>query len=98
MDILVANARRARAHARLEETTDALWDEMMRVNLNGAFYAFRAAIGGMSERGWGRPHRDQLGLGQNRRSEPQRLPRGETWASGPGSLGGARSGGGRASP
>ena len=26
----------------------------MRVNLNGAFYAFRAAIGGMSERGWGR--------------------------------------------
>ena len=53
VDILVANAG-ALAHARLEETTDALWDEMMRVNLNGAFYAFRAAIGGMSERGWGR--------------------------------------------
>ena len=53
VDILVANAG-ALFHARLEETTDAIWDEMMRVNLNGAFYAFRAAIGGMSERGWGR--------------------------------------------
>lgn len=53
VDVLVANAG-ALLHARLEETTDALWDEMLRVNLNGAFYAFRAAIGGMSERGWGR--------------------------------------------
>ena len=53
VDVLVANAG-ALAHARLEETTDALWDEMMRVNLNGAFYAFRAAVGGMAERGWGR--------------------------------------------
>lgn len=53
VDVLVANAG-ALLHARLEETTDDLWDEMMRVNLNGAFYAFRAAIGGMSERGWGR--------------------------------------------
>jgi len=53
VDILVANAG-ALAHARLEETTDAHWDEMMRVNLNGAFYAFRAAVSGMSERGWGR--------------------------------------------
>ena len=53
VDILVANAG-ALLHARLEETTDDLWDEMLRVNLNGAFYAFRAAVGGMSERGWGR--------------------------------------------
>ena len=53
VDILVANAG-ALIHAPLAETTDALWDEMMRVNLNGAFYAFRAAISGMSERGWGR--------------------------------------------
>ena len=53
VDVLVANAG-ALIHAPLAETTDALWDEMMRVNLNGAFYAFRAAIGGMSERGWGR--------------------------------------------
>ena len=53
VDVLVANAG-ALLHARLEETTDALWDEMMRVNLNGAFYAFRAAVGEMSERGWGR--------------------------------------------
>lgn len=53
VDVLVANAG-ALLHARLEETTDALWDEMLRVNLNGAFYAFRAAVGGMSERGWGR--------------------------------------------
>ncbi len=53
VDVLVANAG-ALLHARLEETTDDLWDEMLRVNLNGSFYAFRAAIGGMSERGWGR--------------------------------------------
>ena len=53
VDVMVANAG-ALAHARLEETTDAIWDEMMRVNLNGAFYAFRAAISGMTERGWGR--------------------------------------------
>ena len=53
VDVLVANAG-ALVHATLQETTDALWDEMMRVNLNGAFYAFRAAISGMTERGWGR--------------------------------------------
>lgn len=53
VDILVANAG-ALAHAPLGETTNDIWDEMMRVNLNGAFYAFRAAIGGMSGRGWGR--------------------------------------------
>ena len=53
VDVLVANAG-ALLHARLEETTDALWDEMLRVNLNGAFYAFRAAVGGMTGRGWGR--------------------------------------------
>ncbi len=53
VDVLVANAG-ALVHAPLGETTDALWDEMMRVNLNGAFYTFRAAIGGMTERGWGR--------------------------------------------
>ena len=53
VDVLVANAG-ALLHARLEETTDALWDEMLRVNLNGAFYAFRAAVGEMTERGWGR--------------------------------------------
>ncbi len=53
VDVLVANAG-ALSHASLHETTNALWDEMIRVNLNGAFYAFRAAIGGMSERGWGR--------------------------------------------
>lgn len=53
VDILVANAG-ALIHAPLGETTNDIWDEMMRVNLNGAFYAFRAAISGMSERGWGR--------------------------------------------
>ncbi len=53
VDILVANAG-ALIHAPLGETTDALWDEVMRVNLNGVFYAFRAAIGGMTESGWGR--------------------------------------------
>lgn len=53
VDVLVANAG-ALLHAPLGETTNDLWDEMMRVNLNGAFYAFRAAVGGMTERGWGR--------------------------------------------
>ena len=53
VDILVANAG-ALIHAPLGETTNAVWDEVMRVNLNGVFYAFRAAIGGMSGRGWGR--------------------------------------------
>lgn len=53
VDVLVANAG-ALIHAPLGETTDAIWDEMMRVNLNGAFYAFRAAVGGMTQRGWGR--------------------------------------------
>ena len=53
VDVLVANAG-SLIHAPLEETTDALWDEVLRVNLNGVFYAFRAAISGMTERGWGR--------------------------------------------
>ncbi len=53
VDILVANAG-VLLHAPLHETTNALWDEAMRVNLDGVFYAFRASIGGMSDRGWGR--------------------------------------------
>ncbi len=53
VDVLVANAG-SLIHAPLGETTDALWDEMMRVNLNGVFYSFRAAISGMTESGWGR--------------------------------------------
>ena len=53
VDILVANAG-ALIHAPLGETTNAVWEEVMRVNLNGVFYAFRAAIEGMSGRGWGR--------------------------------------------
>lgn len=53
VDVLVANAG-ALVHASLEETTDDLWDDMLRVNLNGAFYAFREAVGGMTGRGWGR--------------------------------------------
>ena len=53
VDVLVANAG-SLIHAPLGETTDALWDEVLRVNLNGVFYAFRAAISGMTESGWGR--------------------------------------------
>ena len=53
VDVLVANAG-ALLHAPIQETTNALWEEMMRVNLNGAFYAFRAAVPGMIARGWGR--------------------------------------------
>ena len=53
VDVLVANAG-SLIHAPLGETTDALWDEVLRVNLNGVFYSFRAAISGMTESGWGR--------------------------------------------
>ncbi len=53
VDVMIANAGVLR-HATLGETTNELWDEVVRVNLGGAFYCFRAAIDGMVERGWGR--------------------------------------------
>ncbi len=53
LDILVANAGLL-LHAPLQETTNAVWEEIMRVNLNGVFYAFRSAVPHMIEQGWGR--------------------------------------------
>lgn len=53
LTILVNNAGTA-ASARLTETSDELWERMLRVNATGTFYAMRAALPGMLERGWGR--------------------------------------------
>lgn len=51
--ILVNNAGVA-GSAKLSETTDEMWDEMLRVNATGAFYFTRAALPLMLESGWGR--------------------------------------------
>jgi len=53
VDVLVANAGLLR-HASVEETTEALWDEVLRVNLTGVFRAVRAVLPAMAARGWGR--------------------------------------------
>lgn len=53
VDILVANAGLLR-HAPVEETSDALWDEVLRVNLTGVFRSVRAVLPAMAARGWGR--------------------------------------------
>jgi 3-oxoacyl-[acyl-carrier protein] reductase len=53
VDILVNNA--AIAHPRkLEEITEAEWDEMLTVNLKSVFLVTQAVIGGMRNRKWGR--------------------------------------------
>jgi 3-oxoacyl-[acyl-carrier protein] reductase len=53
IDILVNNA--AIAHPRkLEEITEAEWDEVLTVNLKSVFLVTQAAIGGMRQRKWGR--------------------------------------------
>jgi NAD(P)-dependent dehydrogenase (short-subunit alcohol dehydrogenase family) len=51
--ILVNNAGAARS-APFAKTDAALWDEMLRVNLTGAFLATQAALPAMIEAGWGR--------------------------------------------
>jgi 3-hydroxybutyrate dehydrogenase len=51
--ILVNNAGVA-ASAKLTETTDDMWDQIMKVNATGAFYCSRAALPAMLEAGWGR--------------------------------------------
>lgn len=53
IDILVANAGMMK-HASVGDTSDEMWDETMRVNLSGVFWATRAVIGAMAEKGWGR--------------------------------------------
>src|SRR5207237_7460107 len=51
--ILVNNAGIA-ASAKLTETTDEMWDQIMRVNATAAFYCTRAALPAMLSAGWGR--------------------------------------------
>lgn len=53
IDILVNNAGQA-ASAPFGKTDDALWRQMMAVNLDGAFHCTQAALPGMLEAGWGR--------------------------------------------
>jgi ketoreductase len=53
IDILVANAGMMK-HASVGDTSDEMWDETIRVNLNSVFWATRATIGAMAGRGWGR--------------------------------------------
>jgi len=53
IDILVNNA--AIAHPRkMEEITEAEWDEVLAVNLKSVFLVTQAVIGGMRKRKWGR--------------------------------------------
>jgi 3-oxoacyl-[acyl-carrier protein] reductase len=53
IDILVNNA--AIGHPRkLEEITEAEWDEVLAVNLKSVFLVTQAVIGGMRQRKWGR--------------------------------------------
>jgi NAD(P)-dependent dehydrogenase (short-subunit alcohol dehydrogenase family) len=51
--ILVNNAGIA-GSAKLSETTDDMWDAMLRVNATGAFYCMRAVVPMMVEAKWGR--------------------------------------------
>jgi NAD(P)-dependent dehydrogenase (short-subunit alcohol dehydrogenase family) len=51
--ILVNNAGIA-GSAKLSETTDDMWEAMLRVNASGAFYCMRAVVPMMVEAKWGR--------------------------------------------
>ncbi len=55
LDILVNNAATTRFidHTNLEALTEEIWDEILGVNLKGAFFCSRAAIPLMRERGGG---------------------------------------------
>lgn len=53
IDILVNNAGQA-ASAPFGKTDDALWQQMLAVNLNGTFHCIQAALPGMLAAGWGR--------------------------------------------
>ncbi len=53
VDVLVANAGMMK-HAAVGDVSDEMWDETIRVNLSGVFWATRAVIGAMTEGGWGR--------------------------------------------
>ena len=53
VQILINNAGVARAASFLE-TTDAMWDEILRTNLTGAFYCCKVFLPGMIDAKWGR--------------------------------------------
>jgi len=53
LDILVNNAG-VQFTAPVQDFPDEQWDRIIAINLSGAFYATRAAIPGMTRRGWGR--------------------------------------------
>jgi 3-hydroxybutyrate dehydrogenase len=53
IDILVNNAGQA-ASAPFGKTDEALWQQMLAVNLNGTFHCIQAALPGMLAAGWGR--------------------------------------------
>jgi NAD(P)-dependent dehydrogenase (short-subunit alcohol dehydrogenase family) len=53
VQILINNAGVARAASFLE-TTDAMWDEILRTNLTGTFYCCKVFLPGMIEAKWGR--------------------------------------------
>jgi 2-hydroxycyclohexanecarboxyl-CoA dehydrogenase len=53
IDILLSNAGIAEQVA-FAEMTEAQWDRMFNVHLNGAYNCFRAVLPGMRERNWGR--------------------------------------------
>ncbi|MGD0776727.1 MAG: SDR family oxidoreductase [Candidatus Solibacter sp.] len=53
IDIMVYNAGINTKERALTRLTPAIWDAMMAVNLNGAFYATQAALPGMRQRGAG---------------------------------------------
>ena len=53
VDILVNNAA-IRPQKKLLEMSDDDWDQVISVDLNGAFYLSRAFLPGMVEAGWGR--------------------------------------------
>ena len=53
IDILLSNAGIAEQVA-FAEMTEAQWDRMFNVHLNGTYHCFRAVLPGMRERNWGR--------------------------------------------
>jgi 3-oxoacyl-[acyl-carrier protein] reductase len=53
IDILVNNAGIAQPR-KLEEITEAEWDEVLTVNLKSVFLVTQAVVGGMRQRRWGR--------------------------------------------
>ena len=53
LDILVNNAG-IQFTADIQDFPVAKWDQIIAINLSGAFYAMRAAIPGMKAAGWGR--------------------------------------------